>query len=382
MKNKYFDHHDSFNVDIQGWGAHCHIVNNGDRILVFYARRAIMLINRKMRAYEKKHWDLGEEIGIDDKSAFIDDENAYWLTDYKELYHLDLNVNQMDRVGETNVPKNDSRGKLQYCKDKIGYICEDGVHIYSVLSKRYICTIPINSDPNSKVLFHPSSEIILFMTSDSVVAYRINPIEELWRITPPDWFWVEDYWEFSKDGRFLLLCPNESSIVVLDSFSGEVQASFSKGNDATIYRAHFSSDNRNIVACSGDGLVRVWNFEKAQKLVEDRRVGGNKFSYKDEILRSVFSEHKDNIVSDVMWLDDFSRIISFTQWDSTFYLWDVEAQEVFEQVTFEHPIDDYRLIQDNNGIKLIVVENTEGMRQNNSVRAIPPFIRVNEFLIN
>ena len=277
------------------------------------------------------------------------------------------------------------RSALQISEQSLlAYIEKESLTVYSIDSRETIAKVPVMTDSSSKMLFHASGDFIVNMNSKSVTAYRIHPFEVMWELKPYEWFLQEDFWEFSKDGRYFVICPYEASTKVCDAFTGKALAVFRKGNDEVVTQAHLSQDNKLLIASSCDHSVRVWDFEKSQRLARGQTYHAPKFSHglDTEVLRIALSDHKEKCVDAVMPSDDFKRAISYTAGDSTFYCWDIETGELLAQHSFEFPIDDYRVEWYHHTAELHVIENTDGPNFENNMRPAPPFIRISHWTVD
>lgn len=373
----------------RGWAAKCLFINDCENALVLYAHRALTIVDCKSGHYEKNSWDLGEGVYIKYESILIEDDYVFFWGDNGKIYRFDIGNRILDRFAqETQDP--DQRTSLQYhCGNHVldsllAYITDDSIIIKTMITNVPVkpwSRIPVDTDPNSKLLFHPSGKYIVYMNSDFVTMYRIHPFEEIWQIKPFEWFTKDDYWEFSNDGEYFLICPYESSIKVCNAYTGRPLALFKKGNDDTVFEAHLSEGNKRIISCSGDKMVRVWNLEKALMLSKNGACyTPDQYSSGPDMkaLLASIEGFKQNTVSNVSPSPDFKKAIAFTKFDSTFYYLDLENSNILCQHKFEHPIDDFKVTWNGTKANLFVAENTEGFRFDSAIRPVPPYIRISE----
>ncbi len=369
----------SHQLQSKGWGSEVKFFGSGCDALALFAHRVLFTIDCQNGTY-RKCWELDEGVRIDnlvtrDKEAFLRAENG-------TIFRVDRENEGLEAVLEST--GRDINSALQASETLLAYTEKGCLTLYSPGERNIVAKVPVTTDSSSKMLFHPSGDFIVYMNSKSVTAYRIRPFEVMWELKPSEWFLQEDFWEFSKDSRYFIICPYEASTRVCDAYTGKALAVFRKGNDEIVTEAHLSQDNKLLIASSCDHSVRVWDFEKSQRLSRGQTYHAPKFSYglDKDVLRIALSDHKEKCVDAVMPSDDFKRAISYTEGDSTFYCWDIETGGLLGKHSFEFPIDDYRVEWHHQTAELHVVENTDGPNFENNLRPAPPFIRFSHWTVD
>ncbi|ETO28901.1 G-protein beta WD-40 repeats containing protein [Reticulomyxa filosa] len=109
--------------------------------------------------------------------------------------------------------------------------------------------------------------------------------------------------EFSPDESSILACYGDGVIRLWDMKSAKVLKTFER-HSSDVYRAKFSPDGGIIVSCSSDKTIRLWNASSGE-------------------LMNIFEGHS-NSVTDVMFSLDGRTIFSCSE-DKTIRAWDIES---------------------------------------------------------
>jgi WD40 repeat protein len=373
----------TFALENYGWGSNARFFPDCKKALVMYAKRAFFLVDLLQGHYEKGHWELSDSCSIDYDGITIDHDGVFCYSsrDY-QLYFLDLYLRKIHPIiSDIQIER---RIPLARCKEFLAYADDKGIYVYSLAEKKTISHLQMDVDDNSKMLFHPTGNYIVCMNSDHVSALDTKSGSLLWQKNPSEWFVKGDYWEFTPDGQYFILCPYEANVRVYNAHTGDGMAMFRKGNDETVTQAHLRADAKYLITSSYDRKIRVWDFEQARTL-------GGKSAYRpldryDEdgkVLVQTIDGHDERGVTAVSPNPDFSVAISYTDWDWKFYLWNLHTGELLDTLSFEMPIDDYKIIWRGRTASLFVAENTEGFSLGRMVRrTTPPFIRISETVVS
>lgn len=368
----------SFVLPDYGWGSKCLFLPGCKKALVLYAHRALFIADMMRGKYDGEPWEISEHDWIDYKTIIVETDDIFFnCKENQFIYRLDLRYGNLTTV-VGNV-KNSNSAPLAHHGAYLAYVSGNNVNIYSLTENRQITSIASNTDPNSKILFHPSGEFYIFMNSYKIIAYRTVTGIKLWEMNPSEWFTRGDYWGFTPDGRYFILCPYEESIRVCDSFTGAKLATFRKGNDDNVTEAHLSSDGKLLIASSCDGKLRVWDMEKAQKLSLDGTYKPNTYGEDTIVLKCKMDGHKEKTIYSVSPSPDFRRAV--TRDERTFYLWDIQGCRLLDQFSIEQPIDDYKIIWHGATASLFVAENTDGVSFDRPKYNGRPYVKISEINI-
>lgn len=378
--DRHFLLQNSFELKSYGWGACARFFPNCTKAVIFFAHRALFIADIVRQRYSE-YFEAPEDFFIDYEAAAIDETGvAYNCTNGSGIFYFHIESGEIleiarDVTVRASVP-------LACCAGNLAYATDTGIQICSINENSSGIHIQKAVDPSSKLLFHPSGSFIVFMNSSCVSAYQLKNSIEMWELTPSEWFTRKDYWEFTPDGKYFILCPYEESIRICNSFTGRELAFFRKGNDDDVTEAHLSPDGNLLISSSCDGKLRVWDFEKALKLARGGVYRGGPYGEDNLVLNGSLAGHKEKGVSSVSPSPDFKAAISYTQWDRTFYLWDLKNCQLLGQLSFEYPVDDYKILWNGSNAKLFVAENTDGMSFGGPVpHSGPSRIRISEMMV-
>lgn len=370
----------SIELKSYGWGACVRFSPNCSRAVVFFAHHAMFIADFVRQRYSEC-FEASEDFYIDYETVAIDEKGvAYNYTDDPGIFYFHIGSSKIYEIA--NDAKVRARVPLVCCAGNIAYATDTGIHIRSITENPTEILIKRNVDPSSKLLFHPSGSYIVIMNSSCISANQTNSGIEMWDITPTEWFTRNDFWEFTHDGKYFILCPYEESIRVCNALTGRELAFFRKGNDDDVTEAHLSSDGNLLISSSCDGRLRVWDFEKALQL---SRGGAYKSGFRGEdnlVLKGSLTGHKEKGVSSVSPSPDFKTAISYTRWDRTFYLWDLKSGQLLGQQSFQCPVDDYKILWNGSNARLFVAENSDGVSYDKALPYRGPgHIRISETIV-
>lgn len=309
------------------------LTSSGEIALVNYAAQVLYEIDTRT-AMHTKVWNF-EKFGIWEVFPSKND----WLVPF--LLHDD-NYGVLDLSQDTKMwveqNKKASRTSIALSNDSklMAVICGNSLFIHDASTGKELLSIPVKGNGESKVLFDPSGNIITHMNLDNLTAYKLPTGEKIWEIEVSGGAGY-DIWEFSHNGELFGMCNLDQVGKICKTDSGEKVGFLKKGNDEKVNEIHFSDDDTKVITCSCDRSVRVWEVGSST-LIHD------------------LHGHNDNLVESVVPLNNFAKAISFTMWDNTFYLWDLETGAFIDKISFDFTVHDYKVIQTKNrGTRVIVV---------------------------
>lgn len=372
----------SFILKNLGWGSIVRFIPGCKKVLILYAHRALFTADLKSGRYDSKRWEVPEDDFINyDTMAIEANGVVFHSVRSSTIYRLDLKTEIISSIIENITIER--KTPISQFGSFIAFTSVDGIQIYSTNTNQLICSIQVEVDDNSKILFHPTGSFVLYMNSEKITAYRVIDGEKLWDVKSIDWYTRDDYWEFTPDGRYLIICGYEDCIRVYDSFTGISLATFCKGNDDMVTEAHLSLDGKSLISSSLDGKLRIWNSQLERSVKKSRGYLAKSRKKIPPSIKILMDGHKDTMVSSVSPNTDFQLAISFTPDDRTFYFWDIENGNLLDQISFEHSIDDFRIIWKGSCAKLFVAENSASFpskREESPV--VPPMFRISEIDIS
>ena len=373
----------SLSIPNHGWGSRVIFFPGCQRALVLYAYRALFTVDCVSGTYDKRHYETENTDRIDYNSIHVTPYSVFFKLDNQGICCLDI----VSQTLTTILPeaRMTGGGRLSVCGNFLAYVSKEGPCVCSVSEREILSSVTAYTEAsNSRVLFHPSGTFYLFGNSKTVTALRTQTGEKLWEIEPVEWFLNKDYWGFSQDERYFIHCPYEQCIGVYNASDRGISAQFRKGNAELVTEAHMNAEGTLLISSSYDGKLRVWDFKKAMSLSKNGIYQGLRHETGEDsrVLRVVIEGHKESKVTSVSPSPDFKLAVSYTEWDRTFYLWDILNGELIHQISFENPIDDFKVVWHGNVPKIFVIENSEGSNfERNRIREIPPFIRISETTI-
>lgn len=309
------------------------LTSNGEIALVNYAGQVLYEIDTRS-ALHTKIWDF-EKLGISEVFPSKNDRLVPFLLNDGRYGLLDLLQDQKIWVQQN---KNAGRTSVALSSDSklMAVICGNSLFIHDASTGKELLSIPASGNEASKVLFDPSGNIITHMNLDNLTAYKLPTGEKIWEIEVSGGAGY-DIWEFSHNGELFGMCNLDQVAKICKTDSGEEVGYLKKGNDEKVNEIHFSDDDTKVITCSCDRSVRVWDVGRST-------------------LIHYLNGHNDNLVESVVTFNEFTKAISFTMWDNTFYLWDLETGVFIDKISFDFTVHDFKVIQKKNqGIRVIVV---------------------------
>ncbi|ETO34311.1 NB-ARC domain-containing protein, partial [Reticulomyxa filosa] len=112
---------------------------------------------------------------------------------------------------------------------------------------------------------------------------------------------IVDAVQFSPDGSNIVSCSHDSTIRIWDTSSGK-QLQLLEGHSGVVNTVRFSPDGSKLVSCAWDYTVRMWDVSSGQQIQK-------------------WEEHSDSVNS-ALFSPDGSKIVSCSR-DNTIRIWDV-----------------------------------------------------------
>lgn len=332
---------------------------NGEVALVNYATQVLFEIDTRI-AMHTKVWDF-EKHGIWDVFPskndwlvpFLSHQGSYGILDLSQV--IRTWVSEFDNAGRQSIALSDDSKML-------AAISGNELHVHDVFTGEVLLSIPVQGNQESKVVFDPYGKIITHMNLDSLTAYKLPTGEKIWEIGVNGGAGY-DIWEFSHNGQYIGMCNLDQAAKIIETESGKIVGFLRKGNDERVNEIHFSDDDKKAITCSCDRSVRVWDIHDSTLLLD-------------------LAAHEDNLVTSVVPFIGFEKAISFTQWDNTFYLWDLKNGALLGKIPFDFSVHDFKVIQTKNwGIRVVVVGLNDYKRDSTSslIDKKPMAIQVRKF---
>lgn len=304
---------------------------DGNTAIVNYAGKILFEIDIKNLIYGKS-WDF-------------QDNHIFWFYPSKSdktmsfiLFNEQYGVLDLSTEGSIWIKEGcfTNRKVAQLSEDSkmVALMFGNSISIYETATGIERYTIDVETNDDSKLLFSPNNEIITHMGYNTLSAFELPTCKKLWEI-PVSGGCGYDIWSFSHDSEKIVMANlDEVSKILLSKTSDQIET-LKKGNDERTNQIFFTIDDKRIIACSCDKSVRVWDLEN-HKL-------------------QTINEHEDNWIESAFITKDNKRIVTFTPYDNSFYLWNFENGDLLDKINFDFSVDDFHIKQKNSDDLVITV---------------------------
>lgn len=226
-----------------------YIANNTNRLVLVMGHNLYMYNTQNGKLILNKYMPFDNiydvEFGESEKDIVICGNNS-------KAYILDLITGEI-----VNVLEHKSREIQELSTDNLKqYIvscAENKLYIWNWQGKlidQYICEEFISS-----VSFSPDNKRIVFSSGNNGYLYNLNEK----RLENYEFRHAEkvNKCNFSKDGRMILTCSNDSIVKIWDVGSGKLNHELV--HDEKVYSGFFDSRNKNLVTLDSNNKIVVWN---------------------------------------------------------------------------------------------------------------------------